>query len=145
MPLAHQVLELVGEPTQICFFNAATGYAFTIVLAGRALTLVSLPNITLTPALVAGLVRVFKRHRPGMVKMPFFFTSCVATATKLLTTSEHTFCFKPCSVARALVMAPLVMALPLAFMDFIGGSMVVADEFDGNEVRMMLLYLELEP
>merc|ERR1719160_2217193 len=139
MPLGHQAWEIVGEPTQICFFNAATGYALTMVFAGRALTLVSLPNITLTPALVAGLVRVFKRHRPGIVKMPFFLTSWVATATKLLTTSEHTFCFKPCSVARALVTAPLVMALPPAFMDFIGGSMVVADEVDGNSRGIMLL------
>merc|ERR1719160_2354482 len=138
MPLGHQAWEIVGEPTQICFFNAATGYALTMVLAGRALTLDSLPNITLTPVLVAGLVRVFKRQRPGMVKMPFFLTSWVATATKLLTTSEHTFCFKPCSVARALVIAPLVMALPPAFMDFIGGSMVVADEVDGNDRQTIL-------
>merc|ERR1719316_1708881 len=45
-------------------------------------------------------------------------------ATMLLITSEHAFCFKPCSVASAFVMAPLVIALPPAFMDFMGGSMV---------------------
>merc|ERR1719408_704122 len=45
-------------------------------------------------------------------------------ATMLLITSEHAFCFKPCSVASAFVMAPLVIALPPAFTDFMGGSMV---------------------
>ena len=35
MPLGHQVLELVGEPTQICFFNAATGYACQIPRVSR--------------------------------------------------------------------------------------------------------------
>merc|ERR1719311_1307199 len=41
---------------QICFFNAAAGKTFTTVLAGLALTFISLPNMTLTPALVAGFV-----------------------------------------------------------------------------------------
>merc|ERR1712054_232115 len=46
-------------------------------------------------------------------------------ATRLLMTSEQAFCFSSCSVARAFVMAPLLMALlPLAFMDFMGGSIV---------------------
>merc|ERR1719163_1774299 len=46
-------------------------------------------------------------------------------ATMLLMTSEQAFCFKPCSVASAFVMAPLVMALPPAFIDFMGGSMLL--------------------
>merc|ERR1719399_66053 len=41
-------------------------------------------------------------------------------ATMLLMTSEQAFCFKPCSVA-----SPFVMAFPPAFMDFIGGNMVL--------------------
>merc|ERR1719281_330826 len=46
-------------------------------------------------------------------------------ATRLLMTSEQAFCFNSCSVARAFVMAPLLMAfLPPAFMVFMGGSMV---------------------
>merc|ERR1719262_1891340 len=45
-------------------------------------------------------------------------------ATMLLITSEQAFCFKLCSVASAFVMAPLVIALPPAFIDFMGGSMV---------------------
>merc|ERR1719172_275224 len=96
-----------------------------MVLAGFAFTLVSLPNMTLTPALVAGLVLVFRRQSPGIVKTPFFLTSAVAIATRLLMTSEHAFCFSSCSVASAFVMAPLLMAfLPPAFIDFMGGSMM---------------------
>merc|ERR1719387_2717406 len=46
-------------------------------------------------------------------------------ATRLLITSEQAFCLSSCSVARALVIAPLLIAfLPLAFMDFMGGSML---------------------
>merc|ERR1719272_22762 len=84
--------------------------AFTIVFAGFAFTLVSLPNILLTPAFVAGFERVFKRHRPGVVNTPVFFTSCVAMATTLLITSAQAFCFRPCSVASAFATAPLVIA-----------------------------------
>merc|ERR1719262_781163 len=46
-------------------------------------------------------------------------------ATRLLMTSEQAFCFNSCSVARAFVMTPLLMAfLPPAFIDFMGGSMM---------------------
>merc|ERR1719453_1105707 len=46
-------------------------------------------------------------------------------ATRLLITSEQAFCFNSCCVARAFVMAPLLMAfLPPAFMDFMGGSIM---------------------
>merc|ERR1719345_310883 len=40
-------------------------------------------------------------------------------ATTLLINSEQAFCFRPCSAASA-----FVMALPPAFIDFMGGSMV---------------------
>merc|ERR1719247_1290149 len=46
-------------------------------------------------------------------------------ATRLLITSEQAFCLRLCSVASGLVMAPFVMALPPAFIDFMGGSMVL--------------------
>merc|ERR1719378_309167 len=91
-----------------------------MVFAGFAFTLVSLPNMILTPAFVAGFVLVFKRQSPGIVNTPFFFTSAVAMATRLLITSEQAFCLSSCSVARALVIAPL----PPAFIDFMGGSML---------------------
>merc|ERR1719230_831851 len=47
--------------------------------------------------------------------------------TKLFTTSEQTFCFKLCSVARAFVKAPFVIALAPAFIDFdfIGGNILL--------------------
>merc|ERR1719345_569674 len=45
-------------------------------------------------------------------------------ATTLLINSEQAFCFRPCSAASAFVMGPLVIALPPAFIDFMGGSMV---------------------
>merc|ERR1711881_752195 len=45
-------------------------------------------------------------------------------ATRLLITSEQAFCFKLCSVASAFVMAPLVIAFPPAFIDFMGGSIL---------------------
>merc|ERR1719174_3659512 len=103
---------------QICFFRAATGKALTTVFAGCAFTFFSSPNIILTPAFVAGLTRVLMRQRPGMVKMPFFFTSAVAIATKLSSTSEQAFCFNSCSVAIAFVKAPFVIALlPEDFME----------------------------
>merc|ERR1711865_533188 len=107
-----------------------------MVLAGFAFTLVSLPNIILTPALVAGFRRVLMRHTPGMVNTPAFFTSLVASATRLLITSEQAFCFKLCSVASALVKAPFVMALPFvpAFIDFIGGNMA-RDSHKGVSVQ----------
>merc|ERR1719439_234350 len=99
------------------------GNALTIFFAGFALTMHILPKISFLPALVAGFVRVLMRQRPGMVKMPVFFTSLVPMATKLLITAEHCFCFKSCSVAMAFVTAPFDMAFLPVFMafDFMGG------------------------
>merc|ERR1711988_2007510 len=54
-----------------------------------------------------------------MVKIPFFFTSAVATLTRLLMIPATSFVFISCSAARAAVNAPLVMAFPLAFIAFI--------------------------
>merc|ERR1712072_1280064 len=58
--------------------------------------------------------------------------------TMLLITSEQAFCFKPCSVASAFVMAPLVMALPPAFIDFMGGSMVLGRARTVKEQRQRI-------
>merc|ERR1711924_121321 len=91
----------ISWSSQICFFSAATGKALTTVFAGFALTLVSLPNITLTHAFVAGLALVLMRQMPGSVKTPFFLTSLVPTDTRLFKTLEQDFVFKPCSVAMA--------------------------------------------
>merc|ERR1711953_1315333 len=110
-----------------CCFSAATGNAFTTVFAGFAFTLVSLPKIILTPAFVAGFMRVLMRQTPGMVNTPVFFTSLVASATRLSITWEHSFCFMPCSFAIAFVRAPFVIAFAAAFIDFIAGAMVLDD------------------
>merc|ERR1719199_1661963 len=48
-------------------------------------------------------------------------------APRLLITSEQAFCLRLCSVASDLVMTPFVIALPPAFMDFMGGSMVLGE------------------
>merc|ERR1719440_2675870 len=94
--------------------------AFTTVFAGCAFTLTSLPNIILVPAFVAGFTRDLIRKRFGTLKIPFFFTSAAAMATKLSRTSRQTFCFNSCSPAIAAVKAPFVIALlPPAFMAFI--------------------------
>merc|ERR1711862_476089 len=111
---------------QIWLFNAATGKALTIVFAGLAFTTTSLPKIFFFPALVAGFTRVLIRQRPGMVKMPFLFTSVVATLTRLLMIPATCFAFISCSAARAAVNAPLVIAFASAFIDFIAfiGAMI---------------------
>merc|ERR1719486_886651 len=70
-------------PSQICFLSAATGKAFTTVFAGFAFTLVSLPKI-------------------------IFVHAFVATVTRLFSTLEQAFVFKPCSVAIAFNKAPFV-------------------------------------
>merc|ERR1740120_276605 len=84
---------------QMLAFNAATGNAFTIFLAGFAFTMTTFPNTSRFPALVAGFVRIFKRAKPGTVNTPVFFTS-------------H-------AVANASAIPPLDMALTAAFA-FIG-------------------------
>merc|ERR1712072_163023 len=105
-----------GAASQICALSAATGKALTTVLAGLAFTFISWPNITLTPALVAGFTRVLILQRPGMVKMPVFFTSVVARVARLSRSPEHTLVFSSCCSASVLTRAPLVMTLLLDFM-----------------------------
>merc|ERR1719453_2650498 len=104
--------------TQIWALRAATGKAFTTVLAGFALTFISCPKTILTPALVAGFTRVLILQRPGIVKIPVFFTSAVARVAKLARRPLHTFVFISCFSAISLTRAPLVMALPPAFIAF---------------------------
>merc|ERR1719261_1645894 len=106
------------KQAQICALRAATGKAFTTVLAGFALTFISLPKAILTPALVAGLTPVLILQRPGMVKMPAFFTSAVARVAKLARMPLHTFVFISCFSEINLTRAPLVIALPPAFIAF---------------------------
>merc|ERR1712072_778834 len=58
-------------------------------------------------------------------------------ATMLLMTSEQAFCFKPCSVASAFVMAPFDIAFfPPAFIDFMGGNMVLGENEKSRGLKM---------
>merc|ERR1719194_53796 len=66
-----------------CAFKAAAGKAFTMVRAGFAFTVTSLPKAILLPALVAGLCRLLTMHTPGIVNLPVFFTSEVTNVAKL--------------------------------------------------------------
>merc|ERR1719213_463729 len=117
--------------TQIWDLSAATGKAFTTVLAGFAFTLISWPKAILTPALVAGFTRVLILARPGIVKIPFFFTSVVARVAKLSMSPEHPFVFSSCCSARVLIRAPLVMTLPaFAFIAFFIGAMVAGTRLE---------------
>merc|ERR1719337_351650 len=108
-------MEPSSGASQICDLSAATGKAFTTVLAGFAFTLISWPKAILNPALVAGFMRVLILQRPGIVKMPVFFTSVVARTAKLSMRAEHALVFISCCSASALISAPFVMALPPAF------------------------------
>merc|ERR1719203_22400 len=61
-----------------------------------------------------------------MQKTPVFFTSLEPRTAMLLMKSVTCFCFRECSPANCLAMAPLVMAFFaafIAFMVFMGGSM----------------------
>merc|ERR550525_2199108 len=102
-------------------FKAATGNALTIFFAGLALTMHILPKISFLPALVAGFMRVLMRHKPGIVKMPVFFTSAVAISARLAITLMATDFFSSHAVARASAMAPLVMAVAAFFMGDMSG------------------------
>merc|ERR1719487_2438906 len=109
----------IRSSSQICALSAATGKAFTTVLAGLAFTFISWPKAILTPALVAGFTRVLILQSPGMVKMPVFLTSVVARVAKLSRRPAHTFVFISCCSASVLTRAPLVMTLLPDFMAFI--------------------------
>merc|ERR1711976_814202 len=103
--------EMDNNPcTQMLFFKAATTYAFTIFFAGFALTMTTLPKISLLPAFVAGLVRVLKRHNDGIAKMPFFLTSLVASSAIMFSIFAQTFCLSSVPLAKALAILLLDMA-----------------------------------
>merc|ERR1719223_1352335 len=133
--MRHQVaIALAGHPrnttshengsvhhaqTQMLFFRAATQNAFTMVLAGLALTTTTLPNISRLPAFVAGFTRVLTMTKPGMVTLPTFFTCSVATAARLSMTDTTSFLFNSVSAAMASARPPLDKTLPDAFIAFI--------------------------
>ena len=56
-------------------FEAATGYGFTIFLAGFAFTMTTFAKTSLFPALVAGLLRIISLTKPGMATIPIVCSS----------------------------------------------------------------------
>merc|ERR1712144_10553 len=103
---AHAAQVHWATSSQICALSAATGKAFTTVLAGLAFTFISWPKAILTPALVAGFTRVLILQSPGMVKMPAFFTSAVARVARLARRPDITLVLISCCSASALTRAP---------------------------------------
>merc|ERR1719382_1947812 len=117
-------LMYIGGIAQMLAFKAAAGKAFTIFLAGFAFTMTTLPKTSRLPALVAGLVRIFSLHKPGIANTPAFFTLVVATSARVSKTFAHTDFFSSQLVANASAIAPLVMAFAPAFMVFIGAMLL---------------------
>merc|ERR1719509_427989 len=106
--------ELNGQ-AQMLFLSAATQYALITVLAGLAFTIITFPNTSFLPALVAGFLRVLSMQRPGMVNLPVPLTSLVATSASVSSSFLHTAGFNSVAVASAAAMADLDIAAP-AFM-----------------------------
>merc|ERR1719261_2224192 len=108
---------------QMAFLIAATGKAFTTVLAGFAATVTSLPNMRRLPAFVAGFFLVLIMIRPGSTNLPALFTWVAPTSASASMIFEHSAFFISQAVARASAMAPFPRATPaalgLAFMGFL--------------------------
>merc|ERR1719243_550942 len=101
--------------------RAFAGKAFTMVLAGFAFTMTTLPKLSRFPALVAFFWRVLIMTTPGMTNLPFFFASCVAMLARVLKAVLMTPLFTSQLSASAAVRALLVMPA-----DFIIGAISAA-------------------
>merc|ERR1719198_1806697 len=121
------------------FLRSATGKALTIVRAGLALTLISLPKAMRLPALVAGLWRVLIRQTPGILNLPVDLTSLwmsSASESRALAISDFFFSH---ATARASAMPPLDMAnLPFMafFMAFIAFLAIVRLNYSSTEQEL---------
>ena len=91
------------------------------------MTMTTLPKISLLPAFVAGLVRVFSRHKPGMENTPVFLHSFDAIVVSELSKLEHTFCLSSRPVDKALAMLPFVMARTAVFVVAFMGLFVLGN------------------
>merc|ERR550532_1737629 len=98
--------------THTLFLSAATQKALTIFVAGLALTMTTLPKISFLPAFVAGFIRVLIMTKPGMVNLPAFFTSLLATAAKLSSTFLTSDPFNSVAVESSATIADFDMAAP---------------------------------
>merc|ERR1719446_1151668 len=107
--------------TQNSSLRAFAGKALTMVLAGFAFTITTLPKISRFPALVAFFWRVLIITTPGMTNLPFFFASVVAMLARVVKAVLITPLFPSQLSASAAVRALLVMTV-----DFIIGAISVA-------------------
>merc|ERR1712190_410463 len=73
----------LGDP-QNSSLSAFAGKALTMVFAGFAFTMTTLPKISRFPALVAFFWRVLIITTPGITNLPFFFASVVAMLARVL-------------------------------------------------------------
>merc|ERR1719148_482803 len=110
----------------------------------------TLPNISRLPAFVAGFTRVLIMARPGMVTLPVFFNSLVATSAKLASTLAQSDFFSSVAAAMASARPVLVMLLTAftAFIDFtafIGAMARQAEEESGIQEMRCLKSKWLEP
>merc|ERR1711933_390370 len=87
--------------SQTLLFKAATGKAFTTVLAGLALTSHILPKISFLQAFVAGLTRVLIMTRPGKTNLPVLVTSLEPISARLPMMPVTTDALISCSAAIA--------------------------------------------
>merc|ERR1719158_2314087 len=109
----HATLKQAVAMTQMLFFSAATQKPLTIFVAGLALTVTTLPKTSLLPAFVAGFMRVLIMTKPGMVNLPDFFTSLVATVVKLSSTFLTSDPFNSVAVASSATIADFDIATTL--------------------------------
>merc|ERR1711907_221543 len=118
VPDAKRLQRKRALPHFTLFFNAATANALTTVLAGLALTLISLPKATRFPALVAGLCLVLIMQTPGMVNLPFLI-SLLASSAKASKTFDTSDLFFSHASPKASAMALLGMDFTLFIAFFI--------------------------
>merc|ERR1719226_76697 len=91
--------------------RAFAGKALTMVLAGFAFTMTTLPKTSRFPALVAFFWRVLIITRPGMTNLPVFFVSAVAMLARVLKAVPITPFFTSQLSASAAVRALLVITV----------------------------------
>merc|ERR1711948_187145 len=103
--------------------RAFAGKALTMVLAGFAFTMTTLPKISRFPDFVAFFWRVLIITTPGITNLPFFFASVVAMLASVLKAVLITPRFTSQLSASAAVRALLVMTV-----DFIIGAICCLGE-----------------
>merc|ERR1711981_864688 len=81
------------------------------------------------------------RQMPGIVKMPVFLTSLLATVTRLFKMLEQSFVFISFSVAINFTKAPFVIAFEppafIAFMAFMGAMFTLEEEYESKSKQMI--------